>query len=241
MPRHDKVADRALDAVLLLAKPYLRLHLFLYTRAMSSAAFPVDDRERMVLGPDPHRVLFVGDIGVAGYGVLLPGMAMPAQAAARLAGLTSRGCISTTVSAFDMTAEKALTGVRDKARRLDVAVLALGLPDALLMTSPDSWQRQLTDVIDSVRDQAGAECTIVLAGIAPMHHFRAVPPVARTLLRWQVRRLNDASRNMQHLETGVIWVPFPVLRQDRDRTARAFSFRAMHAEWAIALTPYLTP
>jgi hypothetical protein len=223
------------------ARPYLRLHLAHYSRTMATATFPLDDRERMVLGPDPHRVLFVGDIGVAGYGVLLPGMGMPAQATARLAAATARGCIWTTVSASDMTAASAREAVAGRAARIDVAVLALGLPDALMMTSPELWRSRLLEVIASTREQAGGTCRIVLAGIPPMDRFRHLPPVARALLRAQVRRLNSATRQMQDPDAGIVYVHVPDLASDRMHVRNGFSFRAMHDLWARAIAPHLIP
>jgi hypothetical protein len=239
MHRRDSPEGRGIRLLLLLARPYLRLHLLLYARAMSTATFPLDDRDRTVLGPDPHRVLFLGDIGVAGYGVLLPGMAMPAQATARLAAATHRGCTYTTVFAPDMTAEKALGSVRDRAARIDVAVLALGFPDALMMTSPGTWQRRMSDIVESVRAQAGAPCVIVLAGIPPVERFRSIPPAARALLRWQVRRLNAATEEMHDPGSRVVWAPFPAFGPEPPLVDRGFSFRTMHARWAVAISPHL--
>jgi hypothetical protein len=240
VPSHrERPRSRGARAVMRIARPYLRLHLAMYTRTMATATFPLDDRERMVLGPDPHRVLFLGDIGVAGYGVLLPGMAMPAQATARLASATGRGCIWTTVSSSDMTAESALSAVAGRAARVDVAVLALGIPDALMMTSPELWEARLTEVIASTRAQAGAGCRIVLAGIPPMDRFRHLPPAARALLRSQLRRLDSALRRMQDADAGIVYVRFPNLASDRMHVRRGFSFRAMHDLWARAIAPHL--
>jgi hypothetical protein len=238
-PRRDHPRSRGARTMLVMARPYLRLHLAHYARTMATATFPLDGRERMVLGPDPHRILFLGDIGVAGYGVLLPGMAMPAQATARLAAATARGCIWTTVSASDMTAESALTAVAGRAARIDVAVLALGIPDALMMTAPELWESQLAEVIASTREQAHQGCRIVLAGIPPVDRFRHLTPAARSLLRSQVRRLNAAMRQMQDPDAGIHYVHFPDLASDRMHVRNGFSFRAMHDLWARAIAPHL--
>jgi hypothetical protein len=235
----DHPRNRDSSVVNLIARPYLRLHLAMYTRTMATATFPFDSRERMILGPNPHRVLFVGDVGVAGYGVLLPGMAMPAQATACVTAATHRGCIWTTVSAIDLTAESALAAVAGRAARVDVAVLALGVPDALMMTSPALWVGQLMAIIVSLRVEAGGRCRIVLAGIAPMDRFQHLPPVARMLIRSQVRRLNDAMRQMQDPDAEIFYVPFPDLGSARMHARNGFSFRAMHAEWARAIASHL--
>ena len=230
-------SPRTAAVVMFLARPYLRLHLAIYTRTMSSAVFPRNDHRTVIEGPDPDRMLFIGEIAVAGYCVLLPGMALPAQVAARLAARTERGCVWSTISAFDMTAKKAATAVLGHADRIDVAVVALGIPDVLMVTSPEEWRAHLTAVVANIRMQAGEQCRIVLTGIPPMDRFRPMPPIPRNLIRTQVERLNAATMQLQ--DQNVVWAPFPDLTAGRTPLSDAFSFQQMHALWARAITPHL--
>jgi hypothetical protein len=223
-----------------LARPYLALHLALYSRTMRSAVFPGDDQEKRIPGLDPDRVLFVGEIGVAGYGVLLPGMGMPAQTAARLARATGRGCVWETVSGFDMTAERAVKAVRGLAGDIDVAVVSMGIPDVLMVTSPTQWTRHLTAIIDSIRDQAGSHVRVVVTGIPPMDQFQPIPPIAKKLIGAQVTRLNAATAALECTVKNIVWSPFPELTSKRMLIRNRFSFRAMHSLWAEAIAPHLT-
>ncbi|MBP2457497.1 hypothetical protein ABID70_000055 [Clavibacter michiganensis] len=227
-------------AAVALARPTLRLHLHLYMREMEAGIFPQHDAVPAVPGPDPERVLFVGDIGVAGYGVLLAGMAMPAQVAARRTSATGRGMRWESIAAYDMTARKAAAAIADRdAAPLDLAVVALGIPDVLVATSVEEWTDRLTGIIASIRAQAGDACRIVVTGIPPMDRFQPIPMVARKLLQAQVGRLNRATALLDDPEHGVIHAPYPDISGTRLHVRDRFSYRVMHAHWAEAIMPFL--
>jgi hypothetical protein len=227
-------------AAVALARPTLRLHLHLYMREMEAGIFPQHDDASAVPGPDPERVLFVGDIGVAGYGVLLAGMAMPAQVAARRTSATGRGMEWESIAAYDMTARKAAAVIADRAAApLDLAVVALGIPDVLVATSVEEWTDRLTGIIASIRAQAGDGCRIVVTGIPPMDRFQPIPMVARKLLQAQVGRLNRATALLDDPGSGVIHAPYPDISGTRLHVRDRFSYRVMHAHWAEAIMPFL--
>ncbi|RIJ51402.1 esterase [Clavibacter lycopersici] len=227
-------------AAVAVARPTLRLHLHLYMREMEAGIFPQHDGASAVPGPDPERVLFLGDIGVAGYGVLLAGMAMPAQVAARRAAVTGRGVEWESISAYDMTARKAAAAIADRAAApLDLAVVALGIPDVLVATSVEEWIDRLTVIVRTVRAQAGDGCRIVVTGIPPMDRFQPIPMVARKLLQAQVSRLNRATTRLEDPEHGVIHAPYPDISGTRLHVRDRFSYRVMHAHWAEAIMPFL--
>ena len=227
-------------AAVALARPTLRLHLHLYMREMEAGIFPQHDDASAVPGPDPERVLFVGDIGVAGYGVLLAGMAMPAQVAARRTSATGRGMEWESIAAYDMTARTAAAVIADRAAApLARAVVALGIPDVLVATSVEEWTDRLTGIIASIRAQAGDGCRIVVTGIPPMDRFQPIPMVARKLLQAQVGRLNRATALLDDPGRGVIHAPYPDISGTRLHVRDRFSYRVMHAHWAEAIMPFL--
>ncbi|CAN00850.1 esterase [Clavibacter michiganensis] len=227
-------------AVAVVARPTLRLHLLLYMREMEAGIFPQHDDVSTAPGPDPERILFIGDIGVAGYGVLLAGMAMPAQIAARRAAQTGRGVEWESIAAYDMTARKAAVAVAGRTSApLDLAVVALGIPDVLVATSVEEWVDRLTGIVGSIRAQAGDGCRIVVTGIPPMDRFQPIPMVARKLLQAQVSRLNGATALLDDPERGVIHAPYPDISGTRLHVRDRFSYRVMHAHWAEAVMPFL--
>ncbi|OUE23156.1 hypothetical protein BFL37_14445 [Clavibacter michiganensis] len=209
-------------------------------REMEAGIFPQHDDVQAVPGPDPERVLFLGDIGVAGYGVLLAGMAMPAQIAARRAAATGRGVEWESIAAYDMTVRKAAVAVAARTPRpLDLAVVALGIPDVLVATSVAEWIDRLTGIVGDIRAQAGDGCRIVVTGIPAMDRFQPIPMVARKLLQSQVGRLNRATVRLHDPEHGVIHAPYPDISGTRLHVRDRFSYRVMHAHWAEAIMPFL--
>lgn len=238
-PPRRLLARTASAGASLLVRPYLRLHLAHYLRDMQEAAFPPPDDVSEVPGPDRERVLFIGDIGVAGYGVLRAGMAMPAQVAARRAATTGRGLAWETLAAYDMTARKAADALPGRARGIDMAVVSLGIPDVLMVTSPAEWTDRLTRIVGVIRREAGGGCRVVITGVPPIDGFAPVPALARRVLRAQAARLDAAGRRLHDVADDVLWAPFPDLSSPRMLIRDRFSFRAMHAIWAEAIAPYL--
>ncbi|MGJ1465074.1 GDSL-type esterase/lipase family protein [Clavibacter sepedonicus] len=226
-------------AALAVARPTLRLHLALYMRDMEAAIFPPHDDVSSIPGPDPERVLFLGDIGVAGYGVLLAGMAMPAQVAARRSTRTGRGVEWETVAAYDMTARKAAALMTGRSGPLDLAIVALGIPDVLVATSPAEWTDRIQAIVGCVREQASDACRIVLMGIPPMDRFQPIPMLGRNLLLAQVTRLNRATSRLDDPAHGIVYAPHPDISGTRLHVRDRFSYRVMHAHWAEAIMPYL--
>lgn len=227
--------------LLTLSRPILRIHLWIYIHNMRSSVFPGDLPARTIPGPDPERILFVGDIAVAGYGVLLEGMALPAQTAKRVNQTTGRGVTWENVGAYDLTAQKAPAALTGHLDGIDVAVIALGIPDVLLVTDQEQWRHDIAIIIDTVHDGAGRHCRIILAGLPPMHRFQPIQPVAQTVIQAQVRRLNTATADAAAGEDNVTFVPFPDLQLNRMYMKAVFSFSAMHQVWAEALAAQLAP
>lgn len=231
----------AWGALVKTARPYLRLHLWNYNRTMRRGVFPEQKMERDLPGPDPERVLFVGDIAVAGYGVLLDAMAFPAQVAEIFSTLHKRGCAWQQIAAFDLTAKKAATLIGGDASRIDVAVIALGIPDVLLVTGVHEWETDLTDIVTTIRDTAGDQCRIVLTGVPPMDKFQPMPTRLKNVLAFQLGRLDAATARVASSSHNIAFVPFPADGFASMHMRDAFSFRAMHHLWAAAVAPHLVP
>lgn len=240
-PTHSLALKRALLGVTLAAvRPYLRLHLALYNRKMRRGVFPEATMERMVPGPAPQRLLFVGDIAVAGYGVLLDGMAFPAQVAQIFSGQHDRGCTWEQVTTFDLTAKKAAALLGDEATGVDVAVVALGIPDVLLVTDRATWERHLQDLIATIRDRASSECRIVITGLPPMDRFQPLPGFVEKAFSLQMARLDEVSAALASRSDDLAFVPFPTDDFGSMYLRDVFSFRAMHRLWAKTVAPHLT-
>ena len=98
---------RAAATLLAAARPYLALHLGVLGLKIRNAPFPRDEAVTTLPGPRPARLLVVGDLAASGYGVLLHGMAFPAQLAGAWSSRTGRGCTWQTVADPLLTVRRA--------------------------------------------------------------------------------------------------------------------------------------
>lgn len=223
--------------LLRLARPLLFLNLAHYEREVRRAPFPVDAPERRIAGPDPDRLLFVGDAAVAGYGVLHEGMTTPSRTARLVANARERGCRWETISAADLTVARAARAPGLEATDADVVVIMLGVPDVLLVTRTTHWVKNLRTIVGRVRAEAGSGRRIVFAGIPPIAEFRPLPALARRLMIMQIQRLNGATRVVASETPDATYVPFPAWRAGEQRHEEQICWKSMHKLFARALAP----
>lgn len=217
------------------ARPLLRLHFAHYERDVRQALFPEDDPQFDITGPDPDRLLFIGDVAVAGYGVLRYGMTASSQTARFVAQDRRRGCVWTTIAATDLTAARVAKMPTLDAAEVDAAVIMLGVPDVLLATSSTSWAINLLTIVEHIREQAGPNCRIVFAGIPPMADFRPIPALARTMMTLQIQRINRVTQSTASHLTNTSFVPFPEWRVGEMYVQDVFSWKSLHEMWARVL------
>ena len=223
-------------------RPVLRLNFAHYKKDVARAIFPEDaDLDGSIAGPHPIRMLFVGDVAVAGYGVLKRGMTVSSRVAAFVAHARQSGCEWRGVARTDLTAAGAAALPELIGEDADVALIMLGVPDVLLATSPVKWACSLQILVERLRDAHGSNCRIVFAGIPPMADFRRIPPLARKLLTDQIARLDQATMALCARLPDAVFVPFPSWRVGEMYVEQAFSWRALHEMWAHVLAQAVTP
>lgn len=218
-----------------LARPLLRLHLSLYKLEVRRAQFPADTPEPVIPGPDPVRLLFIGDLTVSGYGVLHHGMTIVVKTARFVAENRESGCSWTTIAATDLTAARVAKMSTLDAAHVDVVLVMLGVPDVLLATSATAWGANLEKVVEHLRVHATPNCRFVFAGIPPMGDFRPIPPLARKMLMLQIDRLNCVTDELASRASDVSFVPFPDWRVGDMYVQDVFSWRSLHEMWARVL------
>lgn len=233
-----RLAALALPAV----RPYLRVHLALLGRQVARTPLPQDAPVLQVEGPRPTRLLVVGELAASGLGVLLHGMAFPAQVGREWGRVTGRGCSWRTVAGLLLSAGQAASHpeLEEAATRADAAVVALGIPDVLLATRGGDFEAHVEELVVAIRSRASDSCPVVLAGLPPMSRFQPMPPLAARLLALRARRLDDAMGRVADRHEGVSFVPFPVQRLAGLYVRDRFSYRALHRIWAHAVVTALT-
>jgi len=216
-------------------RPLLRVQLALYKHDVDSAPFPEDEPKFVIAGPDPDRLLFIGDVAVAGYGVLRQGMTVVFHTALYLSRDRARGCRWATIADTDLTVAQVARMPDLGAANVDVVIIMLGVPDVLTATSSSAWATNLGAIIDRIHDQSAADCRIVLAGIPPMGDFRDMPPWVRKMLMRQVHRLNGITLATATHRPNTSFVPFPDWRVGNMYVEDLFSWKALHEMWARVL------
>lgn len=236
------VRTALVEAILRAARPLLRIHLLHYTRDVGNAPFPTDVPERHIEGGHVSRLLFIGDVALAGYGVLLHRMAVSYQAAARVRSRLGRGIRWQVVARPDLTASSAASTDYPST---DVAIIMLGIPDVLLATTPTQWTERILTLIDRIRVGSRPDTPVILAAVPPMADFRPMPHLVARLLTLQTSQLNSASHRLAGALPAVTFLPFPDLPRNRGYVEEAFSWRDLHEMWsaviARAVTAALSP
>ena len=215
----------------------LRINLRQYARDVRDAPFPIDPADTRIDGVPTDRILFIGDVGVMGYGVQRQGMTVCHRTAQAVARHRSRGCEWESIAAPDLT----VSGLGKRAplgsMNIDVVVLMLGVPDVLLATRASDWTTGLQAAVTAVRHHHDTMTPVVIAGIPPLADFRTIHPVARDLIRRQTRMLNAAAEQTAADLENVRYVPFPALPLGRSSIQETFSWGTLHQVWAAHLAP----
>ncbi|ROQ37113.1 hypothetical protein EDF46_2562 [Frondihabitans sp. PhB188] len=220
------------------ARPILRLHFWLYSRNVDRAFFPEDEPEGVVGGPDPERILFVGDIAVAGYGVLRHGMSAASYTAAAIGQRTGRGVTWSTLTAFDLTAHRVATLPCHDTYDFSRVVFMIGIPDVLLATDAGAWGRDLRTVFARARESFGPDTQIVFAGIPPMHEFQPIPRLARLLIKERIDQLNATAMAVleeDRSDAGSVFVVTPDWREGHAYVQESFSWKKLHHLWGTTI------
>lgn len=144
------------------------------------------------------RLLIVGDSSGAGVGAATQDEALAGRLGQALARLLHAPVAWQLVAQSGWTtpqATEALATLAGQGRLppADVLVTALGVNDAIAMTSPARWLRQLDALERQARELAGVR-HLVLTAVPPLEHAAGLPQPLRAMLGRSARRLDDGLR-----------------------------------------------
>ncbi|MGV8912779.1 MAG: SGNH/GDSL hydrolase family protein [Rhodoglobus sp.] len=226
---------RLAGAIIRLFRPLLKVNLLAYRVEIANALFPDGPPDGEVPGPDPVRMLFIGDIAVSSYNVRNHGLGLASQTARYVAREHGIGCSWTTISDSELTMARAARALKSVDIDADVAIVAVGPPDVLLGTTSVEWSQSLESIIASVRRATKPDCLVVVAAIPTMHRFRAMPVFVQRILALQVQRLDRVSVAVASTHRRVIYCPFPSLAKPGVFIEDAFNWRTLHNLWGKQL------
>jgi lysophospholipase L1-like esterase len=142
----------------------------------------------------PIRVLAIGESSISGVGVSCSTHSMTAVAARMLARRTGRPA-SWRVHGFSgATARQAMKQLMPRIARepADLVIIAFGVNDATSYRSPSAFADDLAALVAAARQRV-REAAVVIAGVAPLTSFPALPWPLRPILGWRTAALQAAA------------------------------------------------
>jgi GAF domain-containing protein len=179
-----------------------------------SMARPTDHAVVRCGAPDAatRRVLLVASGIGHGWGVPSHRSAPTGRLAEAVAALTGEACEVRFAGDAAMSAQTAplwIDGVVDAS--FDCAVVAIGSNDAMRLTPPAEWERQLADLLDAIRAGLTEQATVVVVSVPTefaAQQVRRMGPISRL----HARRLDTRTRRVVADRPRTVLVEAPDLR-----------------------------
>ena len=188
-------------------------------------------------GPDPDRILLIGDLIVRGVGVATYDLALAGHLARQLADSTGRGAQIETrgIDHFD-TSLAAETLRNEDLLRFDAVVLMIGVREAMSLTAAWKWERDIRTLLAVIAELAPPTLPVLIVGIAPFSRTMSVQPFVARWLETQLNSENAETERACRESRIAEFVPFtPELTGIRLGRNSSLVYRS----WADALTPVL--
>jgi lysophospholipase L1-like esterase len=140
------------------------------------------------------RLLAVGESTVCGVGLARGDEAVAATTARALARLTDRPIAWRAEGLSGATVNDAREQLlsRIACEPTDLLIVAFGVNDATAYSSPGAFADQLVDLVTALRRRIG-DAAVVVAGVAPLDRFPALPWPLRNILGWRSAALQAAA------------------------------------------------
>ena len=160
-------------------------------------------------GPDPLRLVVVGESTAMGVGVAAHAVGLVGHTARALGSAMGRPLHWRVLGRGGATGRALLKEFIAPAPPLDadIFVVILGVNDTLGFSSPAGWTRSLDALLESLRRRS-AGAPIVLAAVPPMQHFPALPSPLRQVLGFRAYVLDRAAIAWAGARQAVAHVPY---------------------------------
>jgi lysophospholipase L1-like esterase len=143
---------------------------------------------------------------VAGIGAATHADALSGQVARALGERLRRAVAWRAVGRAGATARDALDGLVPRlGGHADLLVVSLGVNDVMWLRTPARWAADLGALVDGARARLG-DPAVVVVGMPPVHDFRVFPQPLRMVLGLRARALDDATRLVVGVRSGVVSV-----------------------------------
>lgn len=151
--------------------------------------------EGEVAGPDPIRLLVLGDSTAAGVGVTTQDEGLPGHLSRALVAATGRGVRWKAIGRSGATARDLLAEGLLPDEPADLVFLTIGANDALGLRTTSAFARDLRTIIDHLRT-LGPETRVLMSSLPMFHLFALLPEPLRSHLRRHSLALESAGRRV---------------------------------------------
>lgn len=159
-------------------------------------------------GPDPLRLLVLGDSTAAGVGAATQDDALPGNLARQLGARTGRGVQWTAAGRNGATSRDLITDHLDAAvaERWDVVFLTIGANDALGLRTRSAFARDMRVILGALTTVSPV---LLVSSLPAFFRFELLPNPLRFNLYLHSRSLEDAARGVAATFDGVHMSPPP--------------------------------
>jgi lysophospholipase L1-like esterase len=166
------------------------------------------DWEGTIEGPDPLRLLVLGDSTGAGVGVESLREGLAGSLADELHARLGRGVTWEVIARSGATTGQIREFFLLLASRntFDIIFLTLGVNDVMQLRRKGAFQYDLEVIVRGL-ELASPGAQIMLAGIPRMEHFSSLPAPLGTILGARAYRLNTAAHTVLEKHPRVVHVP----------------------------------
>lgn len=188
----------------------------------------------------PLRLVVLGESTAAGVGACSHEKGMAGQFAGQLARRTGLDVAWRAVGRSGATARQTVDELTPQLAGADgdLALVLLGVNDAIRLTGPNRWRRDLLDLIDEIHRHLGPT-PILLAGPPPLSRFPALPQPLRTVMGWRSTMLDGVAAEIAAATPGVIHVSTPLPGPDQFARDGFHPGPVGYANWAEVLADAL--
>jgi hypothetical protein len=231
------------------ARPAARAAELLYRRAaVAGDIYPADAGHGTIDGPDPDRILFLGDPRAITVGVRTHELSLPAFFARHLTARTRRGVTWSITALPNSRLEDAPEVVASRAcdlQHVDAVVLLAGITDVFRATSARRWEQQLASTLDALSARVPRGTAMLVGEIPPLDTAGGLPRPARIAAGAHGRALNRRTRSVLAAYESWRAMPFPVeatnsftlSRSEPRRYARTYKIWGEHLADALLEQP----
>jgi hypothetical protein len=184
---------------------------------------PFDSPRQCIAGPDPDRVLVLGNGPAIGFGVLTQELALPGHLARRLAAASGRGVTVDVLTRRGTTAALAPRLIDDvRMAHYDVVLVSVGSSDAYNLLPEERWRADLAQLTDTLRAATTPSTIIAVLSIGPLQRPNAALGRAGRIVEGHARRLDRIAAEVCALRPGVVHIGGAATLLDAPRTAEAY-------------------